>query len=117
MTDLTSQKAKMLAGEAYLANDPELYALHLQAQRILATFNSVLAGLFAQHGDDVQFGPGARSFALVSPFVRAQSLERVASSRGICQQTLLLLATLAESCESSEAVLPSRLEMGDEMVN
>jgi maltose O-acetyltransferase len=39
----TGQKAKMLAGELYLANDPELAADHLRAQAILARFNALHA--------------------------------------------------------------------------
>jgi maltose O-acetyltransferase len=34
------QKAKMLAGEPYIATDPELSAAHLGAQAILAKFNT-----------------------------------------------------------------------------
>jgi maltose O-acetyltransferase len=37
---LTGQKAKMLAGELYLANDPELADDHLRAQALLARFNA-----------------------------------------------------------------------------
>jgi maltose O-acetyltransferase len=36
----TGQKAKMLAGELYLASDPELAADHSRAQSILARFNA-----------------------------------------------------------------------------
>jgi maltose O-acetyltransferase len=36
----TSQKAKMLAGELYLASDPELATDHLRAQAILTRFNA-----------------------------------------------------------------------------
>ena len=38
MTMATGQKAKMLAGELYLASDPELVTDHLRAQAILARF-------------------------------------------------------------------------------
>jgi maltose O-acetyltransferase len=41
-----SQKQKMLAGELYLANDPELAADYARAQAILAEFN-------ATRGDDI----------------------------------------------------------------
>ena len=34
----TGQKEKMLAGQLYMATDPELSAAHLRAQAILATF-------------------------------------------------------------------------------
>ena len=33
----TGQKEKMLAGQLYMATDPELSAAHLRAQAILAT--------------------------------------------------------------------------------
>jgi maltose O-acetyltransferase len=39
----TGQKARMLAGELYLASDPELAADHLRAQSILAAFNASAA--------------------------------------------------------------------------
>ncbi|MEF2277270.1 sugar O-acetyltransferase [Deinococcus sp. YIM 134068] len=35
-----SQREKMLAGELYLASDPELYGEHLRAQQLLAEFNA-----------------------------------------------------------------------------
>ena len=35
-----SQREKMLNGELYIANDPELYAEHLRAQALLAEFNA-----------------------------------------------------------------------------
>jgi maltose O-acetyltransferase len=38
-----SQKMKMLAGELYLASDPELAADHLRAQGLLARFNATAA--------------------------------------------------------------------------
>ncbi|HOW75694.1 MAG TPA: sugar O-acetyltransferase [Candidatus Competibacteraceae bacterium] len=40
MTTLTGQKAKMLAGELYIASDPELSSAHLRAQALLARFNA-----------------------------------------------------------------------------
>lgn len=43
MTPPTGQKARMLAGEPYFANDPELVAAHLRAQAILARFNATPA--------------------------------------------------------------------------
>ena len=43
MATFTGQKAKMLAGELYMANDPELAADHLRAQALLAKFNSTAA--------------------------------------------------------------------------
>lgn len=80
-----SEKDKMLAGELYMASDPELKAGHLHAQAVLARFNAtaatesalrreILAGLFAHLGADVVVKPtfrcdygynisiGARSF-------------------------------------------------------
>jgi maltose O-acetyltransferase len=39
----TGQKAKMLAGQLYMATDPELSAAHLRAQAILAKFNATSA--------------------------------------------------------------------------
>ena len=39
MTAPTGQKAKMLAGELYLATDPELVAADLRAQNLLFRFN------------------------------------------------------------------------------
>ena len=43
MATFTGQKAKMLAGELYMANDPELAADHLRAQALLAKFNATAA--------------------------------------------------------------------------
>jgi maltose O-acetyltransferase len=43
MATFTEQKAKMLAGELYMANDPELAADHLRAQALLAKFNATAA--------------------------------------------------------------------------
>lgn len=43
MTMLTGQKNRMLAGELYDANDPELHAAHLRAQEILTRFNATPA--------------------------------------------------------------------------
>ncbi|WP_189045060.1 sugar O-acetyltransferase [Micromonospora sonchi] len=37
---MTSMKERMLAGEPYLADDPELVADHLRAQRLMARFNT-----------------------------------------------------------------------------
>jgi len=37
---MESEKEKMLAGELYIANDPELNAGHLRAQAILSQFNT-----------------------------------------------------------------------------
>jgi maltose O-acetyltransferase len=47
VSSLTGQKARMLAGELYVANDPELVAAHLRAQELLARFNATPAD--AQH--------------------------------------------------------------------
>lgn len=85
MATFTGQKAKMLAGELYQANDPELQAAQLRAQEILAKFNaapanaeqerrSLLVSLFAHLGEGAVIRPllrcdygsnvaiGARSF-------------------------------------------------------
>jgi maltose O-acetyltransferase len=43
MAAFTGQKAKMLAGELYMASDPELASDHLRAQAILAKFNATAA--------------------------------------------------------------------------
>lgn len=43
MATFTGQKAKMLAGELYMASDPELGADHLRAQALLAKFNATAA--------------------------------------------------------------------------
>jgi Maltose acetyltransferase len=43
MATFTGQKAKMLAGELYMANEPELAADHLRAQALLAKFNATAA--------------------------------------------------------------------------
>lgn len=70
MTILT-EKGKMLAGELYIANDPELYAAHVRAQEILARFNSIpadddkkrctlLADLFARFGEGTMLKPTLR---------------------------------------------------------
>ena len=61
MTSLKTQKEKMLAGELYLADEPELSAARLRAQRLTAEFNataatasdggrSVLSDLFGEFG-------------------------------------------------------------------
>jgi maltose O-acetyltransferase len=61
----------MLAGELYLASDPELTADHLRAQAILARFNAsaaedevlrleLLAGMFRQLGEGVIVKPPLR---------------------------------------------------------
>jgi maltose O-acetyltransferase len=42
------QKAKMLAGQPYMASDPELSAAHLRAQAILARFNATSADADAE---------------------------------------------------------------------
>ncbi len=71
MTPLTSQKAKMLAGELYVANDPELHAAHLRAQALLAKFNAtpadagderraLLTELFARFGEGTVLKPTLR---------------------------------------------------------
>lgn len=71
MTTPTRQKARMLAGELYIANDPELYAAHLRAQEILARFNAtpadageerhaLLTDLFARFGDGAVLKPTLR---------------------------------------------------------
>ena len=44
----TGQKAKMLAGQPYMASDPELSAAHLRAQAILARFNATSADADAE---------------------------------------------------------------------
>jgi maltose O-acetyltransferase len=43
MPPMKSQKEKMLAGELYTADDPELYTAHLRAQSLLARFNATPA--------------------------------------------------------------------------
>lgn len=66
-----TQMGKMLAGELYVADDPELYAAHLRAQAILATFNAspadageerraLLASLFARFGEGSVLKPTLR---------------------------------------------------------
>jgi maltose O-acetyltransferase len=71
MTMLTGQKAKMLAGELYIANDPELDAAHLRAQEVLARFNSsaaddgderrsLMRDLFASFGEGTVVRPTLR---------------------------------------------------------
>jgi len=71
MAPLTGQKAKMLAGELYVANDPELHAAHLRAQALLAKFNVTPAGadaerrallteLFARFGEGTVLKPTLR---------------------------------------------------------
>jgi hypothetical protein len=44
MATFTGQKAKMLAGELYMASDPELSFDHLRAQAIHAKFNATCSG-------------------------------------------------------------------------
>lgn len=71
MSILTGQKARMLAGELYLATDPELQADHFRAQAILARFNAtpadadeerraLLAELFARFGEGTVLKPSLR---------------------------------------------------------
>jgi maltose O-acetyltransferase len=71
MSTPTGQKAKMLAGELYVASDPELCAAHLRAQEILAKFNTTPAGaaeerralltcLFARFGEGTVLRPTLR---------------------------------------------------------
>jgi maltose O-acetyltransferase len=71
MTIPTGQKAKMLAGELYLASDPELVTDHLRAQAILARFNTsgadeeslrveLLRELFGHFGDGAVAKPNIR---------------------------------------------------------
>ena len=43
MTQAASQNARMLAGDLYSADDPELRAARLRAQQILAQFNATPA--------------------------------------------------------------------------
>ncbi len=61
----------MLAGELYIANDPELYSEHLRAQAILGRFNAtsadageerraLLTKLFASFGEGTVFNPTLR---------------------------------------------------------
>lgn len=67
----TGQKAKMLAGELYLASDPELVAGTMRAQQLLARFNAsaadndalradVLQQLFGHLGANVVIKPNLR---------------------------------------------------------
>jgi maltose O-acetyltransferase len=68
---LHGQKAKMLAGELYLASDPELTAAHLRAQRLLQRFNAtpadakeerraLLTELFTRFGEGTVLKPTLR---------------------------------------------------------
>ena len=68
MPSTKTQKAKMLSGELYIANDPELSAAHLRAQAILTKFNAtaadaheerytLLTELFARFGEEVVLKP------------------------------------------------------------
>ncbi|MDQ7990077.1 MAG: sugar O-acetyltransferase [Candidatus Dactylopiibacterium sp.] len=50
MTEVISQKDKMLAGELYHADDPELQAAHLRAQALLARFNGTPATALDERG-------------------------------------------------------------------
>ena len=43
MTRPRTQLQRMLAGELYMANDPQLHAAHLRAQALLAMFNGTPA--------------------------------------------------------------------------
>jgi maltose O-acetyltransferase len=67
----TSEKAKMLTGELYHANNPELYSAHLRAQAILARFNAtpadaaderrvLLTDLFGRYGEGAVLKPTLR---------------------------------------------------------
>lgn len=66
-----SQMERMLAGELYVADDPELYTCHLRAQELLARFNatpadasderrSLLTSLFSRFGDGAILKPSLR---------------------------------------------------------
>lgn len=68
---MKTEKAKMLAGELYLASDPELTATHLRAQAVLARFNvtaaeadaerrALLTDLFARFGEGTVLKPTLR---------------------------------------------------------
>lgn len=67
----TGQKARMLAGEPYFANDPELVAAHLRAQALLVRFNAspaeaeaerraLLTELFERFGEGTVLKPSLR---------------------------------------------------------
>mgnify|MGYP001135298232 FL=1 len=71
MTDDRTQKQRMLAGDLYLANDPELVAEHLSAQHLLSSFNAsapdetavrdrLLSRLFGHWGDGAVLKPAFR---------------------------------------------------------
>ena len=71
MTTSRSQLEKMLAGEMYVADDPELRAGHLRAQELLARFNvtmadagderrALLTSLFAKFGEGTILKPTLR---------------------------------------------------------
>jgi len=71
MAQMKNQKEKMLSGELYMADDPELTAAHLCAQAILSKFNatsadagderrSILSDLFARFGDGAVLKPTLR---------------------------------------------------------
>lgn len=71
MPDEKSQKEKMLAGELYVADDPELQQAHLHAQSLLSEFNataadaldrrrSLLLSLFARFGEGTVLKPTLR---------------------------------------------------------
>lgn len=71
MENAKTQREKMLAGELYRADDPELLAAHLRAQAILARFNStpadadeerrrLLAALFSKFGEGTVLKPSLR---------------------------------------------------------
>ena len=65
------QKEKMLAGELYVSDDPELATAHLRAQRLIAEFNAtsadadderrrLLTALFARFGEATVLKPTLR---------------------------------------------------------
>lgn len=71
MSQHRSQMTRMLAGEPYTSNDPELIAAQLKAQALLAQFNAsppsawaeqrqLLAELFADFGNGAFVRPGLR---------------------------------------------------------
>ncbi len=71
LTMTTSEKAKMLAGEFYIADDPELSSAHFRAQAILTRFNitpadatyerrALLTDLFARFGEGTVLKPTLR---------------------------------------------------------
>ena len=76
--DERSMRERMLAGDRYIADDPELYAEHQRAMVLMEAFNTspaadadrrreLLRALLGSIGDDVQIGPRVQLLTATHP--------------------------------------------------